>query len=262
MNGPAWRYKIPDHLIGIFSINFLEFTAASLTIQLAIHHKNDKSYPHRILAFTDSGSALGWLFKSNFDTDSHGCHDKIARDLAWFCIKNNTSLFAQHIKGSLNEIADSLSRDFHISDKNLTKIIISHLPPQVRKNFKIVQHPRKITSWLDSLRCGSYTNPVCVAKPTRSKLHILKNGKATSRSLESEMYGFDPSTRPTKISSSQVSPKKSEITNMEKSKLKRSSWPTQWQPPSVLYLRHSEKMGIETQPYIMTSNDQSFYNVN
>ena len=58
-NGPAWRFKIPKHLVGVFSINLLEFIAAFLTIEFAIWYKNNKTYPHRILAFTDSSSALG-----------------------------------------------------------------------------------------------------------------------------------------------------------------------------------------------------------
>lgn len=34
--GFAWRYKIPDHLLGIFSINILEFIAAIITISLSL----------------------------------------------------------------------------------------------------------------------------------------------------------------------------------------------------------------------------------
>ena len=43
VNGLAWRFKIPNELLGYFSINFLEFIAAVLTIELAIESKNDNS---------------------------------------------------------------------------------------------------------------------------------------------------------------------------------------------------------------------------
>ena len=56
---PAWRFELPSELIGVFSINLLEFIAASLTIQLAVEYRKNIKKPHRILAFTDSSSALG-----------------------------------------------------------------------------------------------------------------------------------------------------------------------------------------------------------
>ena len=32
VNGPAWRFKLPDHLIGVFTLNLLEFIASFLII--------------------------------------------------------------------------------------------------------------------------------------------------------------------------------------------------------------------------------------
>ena len=104
VGGPAWRFKIPDDLLGYFSINFLEFLAAVLTIESAIKWKDDKNYPHRILSFTDNLSTLNWLFQANFDPNSHEAHDRVARSLAWLCTSNNTSLFSQHIPGTRNSV--------------------------------------------------------------------------------------------------------------------------------------------------------------
>ena len=53
VNGPAWRYEIPPHLQGLFTINLLEFIASKLTIQFAIHWRKSKNIPHQILVFTD-----------------------------------------------------------------------------------------------------------------------------------------------------------------------------------------------------------------
>ena len=108
INGAAWRFELPPHLIGMFSINLLEFIASFLTIEFSLSYKTKHNYPHRILCFTDSSSALGWLFKANFNTVTHPLHDRVARELAWFCTKNNVSLFGQHIPGKNNIIADSL----------------------------------------------------------------------------------------------------------------------------------------------------------
>ena len=148
LGGPGWRYRLPDDLIGFFSINYLEFIGSILTFEFAIFHARKQDIPHRGLLFTDSTSALGWLFKSTFDPLSQPCHDKVAREFARIGYKNNTSLFSQHIEGKKNFIADALSRDFHLSDQELTKIIHSHLPTQDRSHFKILTHPRKIDSWL------------------------------------------------------------------------------------------------------------------
>ena len=62
------------------------------------------------LVFTDNSSAFSWLLRSNFDPIIKP-HDKVSRDLALFCVDNNVSFFAQHIKGIDNIIADSLSGD-------------------------------------------------------------------------------------------------------------------------------------------------------
>ena len=247
VRGPAWRFKIPDELLGYFSINFLEFLAAVLTIELAIEWKNDKNYPHRILSFTDNSSTLSWLFRANFDPSSHEAHENVARSLAWLCTSNNTSLFSQHIPGIKNSISDALSRDFHLSNLDLTDIILSHLPKQVHSQFKIVSHPRDISSWMHSLKHGDRTKTVSIKPRIKNSLQILRNGETTLRTLDSEMYGYDPSVQPTKTSWLQDSQEKSDKTHTEKLKAKRSSWPTPWQPPSVLFQRPFEKMHLRTQ---------------
>ena len=228
--------------LAFFSINLLELIAASLTIQLAIKLRINKSRPHRILAFTDNSSALSWLLRSNFDPVLQESHDLVSRDLAWFCMDNNVSFFAQHIKGIKNTIADSLSRDFHLSDIALTQIIHSHLPFQHRSTFKIINHPKKINSWLSSLKCGPPTKPVSVTKATKSNLHILKSGEATSQTLASETFGSNLLAQSIRTLSSQDSQIRSDKTSTAKSKRKRSSWEEQWKPPLDLYQRPFKRM--------------------
>ena len=226
VNGPAWRFKLPDHLIGVFTLNLLEFIASFLTIHLAISIRKDKDYPHRILAFTDSSSALGWLFKSTFNTNTHALHDKVARELAWFCTKNHVSLFTQHIPGCNNIIADALSRDFHLSDSALTDLLILYLPQQERCNFHIVPHPKKITSWLDSLKCGVPIKIVSVGTLTKSKLPTLQNGKSTLDNMDYMVHGSNPYQKLIKTSSLPVLPRYSGIITMGKLKQNRNSWET------------------------------------
>lgn len=244
VNGPAWRFELPLHLQGLFSINLLEFIASKLTIQFAIHWRKDKKIPHQILAFTDSSSALGWLFHSTFDPIKQPMHDKVARDLDWLCTQNNVSLFSQHIPGKRNIIADALSRDFHLNNDELTKILLSHLPSQVHQTFKILNHPNNITLWMSSLLDGETTKVASLKTHKISNLCILTNGEVTPRTLESEMFGFDPSAKLTKTSSCQDLPIKSEQTAMGKFKSRRLSWETLWLPPSILYQQPFEKMNF------------------
>ena len=77
LGGPGWRYLLPPHLVGRFSLNLLEFIASVLTFEFAIHHTTQSNIPRKILAFTDSSSGLGWLFKSTFDPIKQPCHDKV-----------------------------------------------------------------------------------------------------------------------------------------------------------------------------------------
>ena len=104
MNGLAWRYMLPPDLIGAFSINLLEFIASAITIHLSLAAS---SSPQKILAYTDSSSALGWLYKASFSS-SMPAHDKVARWLALELMSYDSALYSQHIRGLHNIIADSL----------------------------------------------------------------------------------------------------------------------------------------------------------
>ena len=87
-------------MLGRYHINFLEFLAS--------------------WCFTDSSSALGWLYKDNLCPDSQKHNDIVARKLEEVMMEREAALYSQHIKGSSNTIADSLSRDQDISTKKLT----------------------------------------------------------------------------------------------------------------------------------------------
>ena len=63
------------------SINLLEFVAAIIMICRILHQKPWLELC-KILAFTDSSSALKWLYKSSFSPVHQELHDNIARNLA------------------------------------------------------------------------------------------------------------------------------------------------------------------------------------
>ena len=104
-------------MIEQFSINLLEFLVAMITILIVL--RNTEEGKAKILAFTDSSSALGWLFKVSF-TSNQPNHDMVARRLAEELIDKDSTLYSQHIEGCFNFVVDSLSRDHHILTGKLT----------------------------------------------------------------------------------------------------------------------------------------------
>ena len=102
-------------------MDLLEFLASSVTIYTTILQMGQGSH---ILVFKDSSSTLVWMQKESFDPVNSESHDAVARWLGWTLVSNKKSLYSQHIKGTENIIADSLSRDFHMSDQTLK--IIEH----------------------------------------------------------------------------------------------------------------------------------------
>ena len=103
-----------------------------------------------ILTLTDNSSACVWLHKLNFISADHSFHDAIAEKLATLFISADSSIYSQHFSVKLNVIADSLSRDHHINDANLTFLLQSSFPQQASQNLKICPLPPIITSWVNS----------------------------------------------------------------------------------------------------------------
>jgi hypothetical protein len=87
----------------------------------------------------------------------------------------------------LNEVADSLSRDHHLSDTDLLTLLRRNIPEQVPEDFKIYPLPPsvelKITTWLCSLPPATQSP----AAPQRSKIATGDTGRPTSRQSNSTM---------------------------------------------------------------------------
>ena len=233
--GLAWRYKLPSDLQGIFTINLLEFIAAIITIHMVIQ-QHGKS--RKILAFTDSSSASGWMHHSTFNIKTHQSHDIAARKLAEILITNDSALYPQHIPGKHNVIADSLSRDHHIQTNKLTFVLQHVFPPQVPKNFIIKTPPKEITSWLYSLAATSHHKQALPQEPKPSNLGALIAGDDSWKDVASKM-NLLRNFQPTKKSAySEHLQKVYEEMNMVSNV--KTSWDTaQSNPPLRMYVRSS-----------------------
>ena len=73
----------------LFSINFWEFVAATITIVFVVITVGVNV---KILELTDNTSALGWLHKASFDPAGKSSYDWVARWLAKFLIEHNYSI--------------------------------------------------------------------------------------------------------------------------------------------------------------------------
>ena len=113
ITGRAWRWELPLELHLRTSINSLEFLSSIITIwidiSLGIIQPEDC-----ILSQTDSSLAAGWLRKTNFaDSQDEEIQLQTAKKLATLLIDSQSCIYSQWFLGELNNVSDSLSRDFH-----------------------------------------------------------------------------------------------------------------------------------------------------
>ena len=108
-----------------------------------------------ILSMTDSTTSAGWLRKSNFTDDSDGecdahitCKLELARAHALRLMHNKIKEYSQWFPGDKNPVSDTLSRDFHLKDNELTHLLYSLFPSQLPRSFTIAPLPQEIESFL------------------------------------------------------------------------------------------------------------------
>jgi LysM repeat protein len=149
-SGMAWRYEFTKEEQISFDINQKEYLASSINQKIQLTF-DDSQFPCSE-DITDNTSACAWMYKSNFDPSSHPVNNEIARETAKTLMEHNASSYSQHLPGAANDIADSLSRDFHLTDKQLIALFEHTKPPYLPpQKMKIIKLPEEITSWIASL---------------------------------------------------------------------------------------------------------------
>jgi hypothetical protein len=56
-------------------------------------------------------------------------------------MEHNTGVYSQWFRGDWNDVSDSCSRDHHLSEQELTKLLLSTVPNQVPRDFVFVPLP-------------------------------------------------------------------------------------------------------------------------
>jgi hypothetical protein len=153
--GRAWRFKVPDEHLFKASNNLLEFLAAVIAPWIDII-KNRLVAGDCTLSMTDSTTAEGWMRKSNFAEEGENpiqatARVDAARKYASIFMNAGVKGYSQWFPGKSNNVADALSRDWHLGNDKLTSLLHSHFPEQMPENFRILPLPSEISSWLTSL---------------------------------------------------------------------------------------------------------------
>ena len=219
VKGLAYRYHLPRPLQGRVSNNALEFLAS--TVGCWLDYLNGEIPPLScILALTDSSSACGWLHKSSFTSSDHSFHAEVAELLATIFIDADSSLYSQHFAGSLNVIADSLSRDHHLSDSQLSQLLHHHFPQQVPPNFTISPLPPTIISWINCrLREQPETTPE----------HVAQMPSSIGRGVDGRSFSLAPNSRTTSSSITSATTTKSESLGLLPKPCENANFPEQVQ---------------------------------
>ena len=197
--------------------------------------------------------------QGNF-SDAAPAHMEAARKLATLLIDSNGTLYSQWFPGIENIIADVLSRDFHLSDDELTSLLSSHAPDQMPPLFHISPVPPEISSWLTSLLRTQPPTMQSPKAPVRSKLLLGVDGSSTSNQLPSTMTLSSTASRgPNGTESSALSLQQSKQDDFLQTVMK-DSYARQCPIPWTKYHRPS---GLTTgKTHAMTTVDEpaSFYN--
>jgi len=240
-HGRAWSYVIPLEVRGRAHINILEYLAQVVAVWVDILDGTaiDEDC---LLCMGDNTSAMGWLRRSNFRQKDESdqtwlVKQEIGRHLARLVLKSNIMLYTQWLKGSHNQVADSLSRDAYYLNANTHKIFlfktVSHQLPQ---NFKIKPLPKEISCWIYSTLQQLPKTTLWLKAQKRSELADSNIGILTSIASELQVCSSTIFHRSIKTSSCQDSHKHSEkAPSLEE--LKNIWWKVQSKPPCHMWHR-------------------------
>jgi hypothetical protein len=240
-SGIAWRYQLPEDLLGRASLNALEFLAAYIGAKVEVNHGPRWTPEDTMLSQGDSTSAAGWINKSSFN-DACPIHLAIARAFASLCMEKEINHYTQWFPGKKNIVADALSRDFEFTDGEITKLLQLSNPPLLPQNFRIIKlHETLISHIGDLLRLLPKTQ-VLPPQPEPSALAAGSGTSISSDASDSSSGLFSKSSEEEKDSSSSpASPPPYEKVSCwvptDLVKIAMDQSPERFVPPSTVWLR-------------------------
>jgi hypothetical protein len=167
--GRAWRFEFPEELLGRASINLLEYIGTLVSPWLDFV-EGQMGPEASILSESDNATASAWCHKSNFESIQRPTHLKVSRRYACFLLEAKAQLVNEWLAGVDNKIADSLSRDTHLSPDTHEKLLLEYFPSQIPNGFRIKPLPAEINSWICSILQSLPEPAVINHRRTRSEL--------------------------------------------------------------------------------------------
>lgn len=216
-----------------------------------------------ILSQTDSSTAAGWLRKSNFaDAENESVQLTTARHLAMLLIESKCCLYSQWFPGDLNVVSDALSRDFHLSNTELTNLITTFASDQVPFGIKILNLPTEISSWLTCLLRNQPVKEQWSKEQTRSSLSRGIDTKPTCSQLDATMTPtWRTSFKPNATESLELSLTQSERVDLVL-RVTKHSCQNQLEPPWIMWHRPLSWLTSLTPDWTTKENLHSFYSAN
>jgi hypothetical protein len=180
LSGKAWSLELPpDRRAGCrkgISLNLFKFLDGIISVWVKIL-AGSVSPGSCLLAQGDSTSATGWLQKSNFLDNNHPLQLEAARHLAFVILDAGVLLYLQWFAGKKNGMSGSLSRDTHLSARELTSLCFHFIPSQVPLNLEICPLPHVVSSWVvTSLLQSQLPTKALRKEPIRSTLWHGRDG--------------------------------------------------------------------------------------
>ncbi len=150
------------------------------------------------LSMTDNTTSARWMQKSNFREESEpvqaAARILVTRTHARHYMNLEIRDYSLWFQGKDNNVADSLSRDFHLSDAELTLHITKQFLSQV--TFQIVPLRNKIVSWMTSLLLTLPINERFKEAHTPTKLTLGNDGQSIALNDNNELKSSEPSQTP------------------------------------------------------------------
>ena len=256
-HGRAWRFEIPDHLLGRAHINLLEYIAQVIPIWIDILEKTTKQ-EDCLLGIGDSTTALDWMRRSNFrekdETDiDWKVKQQVSRKLAELILQSNTVLYKQWFRGEDNVVADSLSRDlYYLPCKSHEQFLFSTVPSQLPANFRILPVPGEVSCFVTSILQQFPVKKQRLMQRKPSELAHSNTGKLSCLALDLKSQSSSKElTTSTKTSSCQHLHKLSEKVLSLKD-IKGIWWKEQSKPPCHMWLRPSGQSINQTPDWTKT----------
>jgi hypothetical protein len=243
-SGVAWRFLLPPELIGRGTLNSLEFLAAYVGVVMEFESGPSWGDEQVLLSQGDSTSATGWIAKSNFG-DANPVQQVIARRLAHFLMDHSVHHYAQWFPGKSNLVADSLSRDFDLSDSELIHSLCSRFPSQVPTAFRIVPLPSEVVSFIGA---ALRRVPIAQQLPSRPTPSTTETGQSisafsTPSSIEvmssSRESAREPGSKSSEVSLRPSVKTKCRATVAELHDQALDCGRALFEPPSIVWLRPS-----------------------